>query len=273
MDERRKDDIVHTRVFNSRIGTLGLAALLAVAAAAIVLVYGSRSSDNGGGTGQVTVLVANQEIADFTPGNQIADGQMFRSEKFDRDLVADGAVSDPDQLKGLVARDTIYPGEQLTANQFQKSDTTSVAVKLDRDQRAVAFPVDEAQGMVDELQVGDHVDVVGTFDVIPVGPTGLPVAGAQQIQVTRTIAQDVLVLQVPDTSSSARSKDKVLTLAIPVDRVQHVIFAQERAEVYFVLRPPGSSKEIPAVIDDVASVLRGATGTPRTVLSKLTGGR
>src|SRR3954465_10355813 len=115
MDERRKDDIVHTRVFNSRIGTLGLAALLAVAAAAIVLVYGSRSSDNGGGTGQVTVLVANQEIADFTPGNQIADGQMFRSEKFDRDLVADGAVSDPDQLKGLVARDTIYPGEQLTA--------------------------------------------------------------------------------------------------------------------------------------------------------------
>jgi Flp pilus assembly protein CpaB len=262
---------VFGRVFNSRYGTIALAAILAIAAALVVLVYANRESETA--TGDVTVLVATQEISEFTPGSQVVDGNMYREQQLDRDLVADGAVSNPDQLDGLVARDTIYPGEQLTVNQFQKSDTTSVAVKLEDDQRAVAFPVEAAQGMVNELQPGDHVDVVGVFDVMPLGPTGLPVPGAQEVDVSTTLATDVLVLKVPDTSDTSSNKDDVLTLAIPINRVQHVVFAQERADVYFVLRPPGSTREVAPVIDDVSSVLAGVNGAPKRVVAKLTGGR
>jgi pilus assembly protein CpaB len=262
---------VFGRVFNSRYGTIGLAAILAIAAALVVLAYANRESEKT--TGDATVLVATQEISEFTPGGQVIDGNMYREQQLDRDLVADGAVTNPDQLEGLVARDTIYPGEQLTLNQFQKSDTTSVAVKLDDDQRAVAFPVEKAQGMVDELQPGDHVDVVGVFDVMPLTANGLPLAGAQEVQVSTTLATDVLVLRVPDTGDDTSNKDDVLTLAIPINRVQHVVFAQERADVYFVLRPPGTSKEVAPVIDDVGSVLAGVNGAPKSVVAKLTGGR
>ena len=52
----------------------------------------------------------------------------------------------------------------------------------------------------------------------------------------------------------------MLTLAINVGDVQHVVFAQQKGDIYFVLRPPGSSDDVRPVIDDVRSVLRGTSG-------------
>src|SRR6476660_5274444 len=155
-----------TRLLSTRFGALAVAALLAVAAVGIVLVYAHKyrsSVDNA--NGEVTVLVANRAIPQYTPGSQVVDGSMFSTRKVPADAAVDGAVSNPDQLKGLVARSDIYPGEQLTTNQFVKSNTTSPTVKLTPNQRAVAFPVDAASGLDGQVQAGDRVDVVATFDV------------------------------------------------------------------------------------------------------------
>src|SRR5205085_11414661 len=175
---------------------------LAIVAAAAVFVY-VRNYDASVKTahGQVTVLVATRTIAQFTPGNQVVDGQMFRESKVPADSLADGAITNPSTLKGLVARTDVYPGEQLTTNQFQRSQTTSVAVKLKPDQRAVGFPVDASSGLIGQVQAGDHVDVVANFDVVPVGPNGLPLTSGQPISLTRTIVQNALVLTAPVAST------------------------------------------------------------------------
>lgn len=260
------------RVLTTRTGALTLAITLAVAAALLVVAYvKGYQSDVNGRNGEVSVLVANQTIPQLTPGNQVIEATMFRTTTVPKGSLVDGAVTKPDQLKGLVARNDVYPGEQLTTNQFVKSDTTSVSVNLKPNQRAIDFPASPGQGLVGRLQVGDHVDVVANFDVVPIDPaTGLPRVGGQSIPVTKTIAHDVLVLGVPDTSSSDsgsaatadQAKNSVLTLAINVADVQHVVFAQEKGDIYFVLRPPGSSDEVTPVIDDVRSVLRGTRGDP-----------
>jgi pilus assembly protein CpaB len=254
------------RALTTRTGALTLAIILAAAAALMVFVYvkGYQSDVNGRGT-EVSVLVANQTIPQLTPGNQVVEATMYRTTTVPKSSLVDGAVTNPDQLKGLVARNDVYPGEQLTTNQFVKSDTNSVAVNLKPNQRAIDFPAEPGQGLVGRLQVGDHVDVVANFEVVPIDPaTGLPRQGGQSIPVTKTIAKDVLVLGVPDTSDSSTSatqaKDAVLTLAINVSDVQHVVFAQQQGDIYFVLRPPGSSDDVRPVIDDVRSVLRGTSG-------------
>ena len=155
-----------TRLLSTRFGALAVAALLAVAAVGIVLVYAHKyRSSVDSANGEVTVLVANRAITQYTPGSQVVDGSMFSTRQVPADAAVDGAVSNPDQLKGLVARSDIYPGEQLTTNQFVKSNTTSPTVKLTPSQRAVAFPVDAASGLVGQVQAGDRVDVVATFDV------------------------------------------------------------------------------------------------------------
>jgi pilus assembly protein CpaB len=252
------------RVLSTRTGALALAIILAAAAALLVVVYvKGYQSDVNGRSNEVSVLVANQTIPQLTPGNQVVEAMMYRESTVPKSSLVDGAVTDRDQLKGLVARNDVYPGEQLTTNQFVKSDTNSVSVNLKPNQRAIDFPAEPGQGLVGRLQVGDHVDVVASFEVVPIDPsTGLPRQGGQSIPVTKTIAKDALVLSVPATSdtSSTQAKDPVLTLAIHVDDVQHVVFAQEKGDIYFVLRPPGSSDDVKPVIDDVRSVLRGTNG-------------
>ena len=255
------------RVMTTRTGALTLAIILAAAAALLVVVYvKGYQSDVNGRSDEVSVLVANQTIPQLTPGNQVVEATMYRTTTVPKSSLVDGAVTNPDQLKGLVARNDVYPGEQLTTNQFVKSDTNSVAVNLKPNQRAIDFPATPGAGLVGRLQVGDHVDVVANFDVVPVDPaTGLPRQGGQSIPVTKTIAHNVLVLGVPDASttesvSSNQAKNSVLTLAVNVGDVQHVVFAQEKGDIYFVLRPPGSSDDVRPVIDDVRSVLRGTNG-------------
>jgi pilus assembly protein CpaB len=262
-----------TRVFTSRIGAFGVAGVLAVAAAALVLVYlANHDSSLQSSNGKTTVLVATRTIPQFTPGNQVVDGQMFRESSVSRDALADGAITDPDQLKGLVARNDVYPGEQLTTNQFQRSDTTNVAVKLKPDQRAVGFPVDPASGLIGQLQAGDHVDVVATFDVLPLGKNGLPLTGGQAIPLTRTIVSDALVLTAPQPSTGGpqgggdSAHGPSLTLAISTDDVNRVMFAQQKGAVWFVLRPPGSSQDVGANVVDVDAVLRGVSSARTNVL-------
>ena len=187
---------------------------------------------------------------------------MFREDKVSADAVADGAITDADQLKGMVARNDVYPGEQLTTNQFQRSDTTNVAVKLEPDQRAIAFPVDPASGLIGQLQSGDHVDVVATFDVLPVGKNGVPLTGAQAIPLTRTIVSNALVLTAPEPNGTTSHGDSAhgpsLTLAVDADHVNPILFAQQKGSVWFAVRPPGSH-DIGTEVVDVDAVLRGVT--------------
>ncbi len=265
-----------TRLLSTRFGALAVAALLAVAAVGIVLVYAHKyrsSVDNA--NGDVTVLVANRAITQYTPGSQVVDGSMFSSREVPADAAVDGAVSNPDQLKGLVARSDIYPGEQLTTNQFVKSSTTSPTVKLAPDQRAVGFPVDPASGLVGQVQAGDHVDVVATFDVTPVGANGLPLTGGQPIALTKTIVSDALVLNAPAAPSStdAGHSNPVLTLAIDVNDVQRALFAQEKGTIWFALRPPGSAENIKPTVLDVGAVLRGSGAAHGPVLRVTGAGR
>ena len=258
-----------TRLSSSRLGALAMAGVLAVAAALVVVVYAHnyRSSvDNNSST--VQVLVATRTIPEFTPGTQVVDGRMYRIQSISRDAVADGAITNADDLKGKVARNDIYPGEQLTENQFTTSTTTSVAVKLAPDQRAVAFPVDTAQGLVGEVQTGDHVDVVSSFDVLPLGPNGLPLTGGQAITLTKTIVSNALVLSAPSdtTTPGTTNHSPMITLAIDNADVNAVMFAQDKGSIWFTLRPPGTAEDVGPGIVDVGAVLRGSNHASAPVL-------
>jgi Flp pilus assembly protein CpaB len=259
---------VSTRLLSTRFGALVIAIALAAAAALVVLVYVHSYKSNIESQGaQVKILVATQTVPQFTPGNQIVDGKMYRVDTVSAGSLADGAISDPAQLKGLVARNDIYPGAQLTTNQFQKSDTTSIAVKLQPDQRAMAFPVDNATGMIGQVQAGDHVDVLDTCDVIPVASNGLSLPGAVAIPVTSVIATNVLVLRAPDDPNvsgaklSSTNSDPVLTLALSNEVVSRTAFAGSKCKLFFALRPPGSASELPKAPITVGNLLRGTNNS------------
>ena len=114
--------------------------------------------------------------------------------------VESGALTDPGALTGKVTSTTIVPGQQLTEGDFSSASANAVLLKLNGYQRAVAVPLSASQGLVGNLEVGDHVDVIAGFHVQPVDRFGQPLGTGQAHPVVVTLIQDAPVLSVPSST-------------------------------------------------------------------------
>ncbi|MDH4104213.1 MAG: SAF domain-containing protein [Myxococcales bacterium] len=99
---------------------LGVAAV-ALAAAIVLVVYLDRYRAGyyvGPDNAPPPVLVAKQFIPAGTPGTLIATGPMYRPTTLPEKEREDGAISDPQYLRGRVSAVDISPGQQFTASDF-----------------------------------------------------------------------------------------------------------------------------------------------------------
>src|SRR5262249_22258821 len=138
--------------------------------------------------GNTPVFVASGYIPKGTPVSVIASGSLMSRTTVPSNHVVVGAISDPSVLKGEVAAQAIYPGQQLTPADFTTA-TVTTASQLTGNERAIAISVDSAHGMVGFVQAGDHVDVMSDAGSGRVGAGGVS-----------TLAQNVLVLSAPSGS-------------------------------------------------------------------------
>ncbi len=138
------------------------------------------------GESQVTVLVAAKDIPVDTQGSEIVAGKWLTEETVARRQVVPGAVSSQAQLRGLIATEPIYAGEQITARRFGTPSERGVRAQLKGTQRAIEITGDAHQLMAGTLRAGDHVDVVGTWQ-----------RNQNNDRVSRVIIRDSLVLAAP----------------------------------------------------------------------------
>jgi Flp pilus assembly protein CpaB len=111
------------------------------------------------GEGQVTVLVAKQDIPEGTTGGDAA--KMLTSVDVPRRAVAPGAITKPDQIANLVATRKTLQGEQVTTRSFGSQAELGVRAQLKGTMRAVEMWGDSTQLLAGTLRAGDHVDFVG----------------------------------------------------------------------------------------------------------------
>jgi Flp pilus assembly protein CpaB len=168
----------------------------------------------------------------------LGEAGLYEQTTVPRDELAEGAIADPTALKGRVAVEAIYPGEQLTTAVFSASPTDSIGHKLTENQRAIAVPVDSAHGLVGNIQAGDHVDVVGSYLV---DRNGVRVA------VVRTILQDVLVLDAPEEAAGAAvgpaNSTSRVTLRMTDEQAADVAFTADNGKVWVTLRPTAGAQQ------------------------------
>src|SRR5215210_775821 len=156
------------KLLSTRRGSIYLAAIAALLAGAVILVYLNQYRDElrTGGT-PVTVLVARRTIPRGTSADVIASRRLFTATTLRESQLREGAISDVASLRGKVATAEIYEGAQLTASDFS-SDGASVASTLTERERVVSVPLDSAHGLSGQLSEGDRVDVYAGFSVIPI---------------------------------------------------------------------------------------------------------
>jgi Flp pilus assembly protein CpaB len=238
-------------MLSTREGSIILAVGAALLAGILLLVFASQYRNHvDEDAAPTSVLVARNLIPKGSSGDVVASDKLVTSTSFKGSQVKEGAVTDPAALKGRVAARDIYPGQQVTVGDFTTGGTT-VAAKLTGAERAVSIPVDQAHGLVGQVQTGDHVDVLAGF-----GQGG---SGSDR-PTLRTLIDDVTVLATPSGdggSGGVGEGASNIILRVNSDEATKLAFTADNGKVWIVLRPPtGASKTKPSAVS-LQSLLAG----------------
>ena len=205
-------------------GSFTLAAVLALVAAAALLVFLREYKDDLTGSDPAQVFVAKSVIAKGTPGDVIAGQQLYRLEKVEKSALEDGAITDPDDIAGKVVGKEINPGHQLQSSDFESGRTAQA--QLSGFQRAMSVPLDASRGLVEDVEAGDRVDVVVTYDNATNGP-----------QAAKVAASNVLVLAMNEGEGGINDDETTATLRVNDNDAAAIAAAVDGGSVWLVLRP------------------------------------
>lgn len=142
------------------------------------------------GEEHVTVFVAARDIPAGTSGADAVAQGLVSHKSITRTGVVPGAVSNTNQITGLVATQQIFAGEQITTLRFSQSAVQGIQGQLKGTQRGYQVHGDPNQLLAGTLRAGDHVDLIATF----AGP------------VTRTVLRNIYVLQASTSTADAATK-------------------------------------------------------------------
>jgi pilus assembly protein CpaB len=224
---------------------VALAALAAILTSAYVVNY-KRHVQRG--EGKVTVLVAARDIPAGTSGADVVDQKMLKEQTVPRKSVVAGAISSPSQLAQYVATQDVFEGEQVSTRRFSPPTEQGIRAQIKGTQRAYQLPGDSNQLLAGTIQAGDHVDVVGTWEI------------ADDEIVSRVILRNLLVLRAAAGTETAKvttpgSGGESVQLRVTDAQSNKLIWIQKNGvhdgeAYYLMLRPPANSLDSRNVLQD-----------------------
>ena len=98
-----------------------VAALLSLLAGAALLVFLRQYREDVTSSDRARVVVAASLVPKGTPGDVVLEKRMYRIARVRSDDVREGAVTDPNDLKGQAVTSDVFPGHQLTLGDLNEA--------------------------------------------------------------------------------------------------------------------------------------------------------
>ena len=222
------ENIMSSKLFRTRQGTILLGVVAAVLAAIALIVYLNhyRSSVNATG-GTISVLVAKSTIPQSTSGEVIASSDLYTIKTVAKSDAQAGAFTDPSELSGQATSQSIPKGQQLTTSYFTAGQTGIIS-NIPPKQRAVVIPLDSPGQVGNQIVPGNSVDVYALIT---------PASGSP---VVKEILQNMYVLNT--------TSDGNVTLRATPKEAGQLIYASGNDKIWLTLRPPrGLGKKSPTI--------------------------
>jgi pilus assembly protein CpaB len=217
----------------ARKGILATVAVVIAAVGALLVFMYARGADAraSADVAQKQVLVVTAQV---DPGEKVADA--IAAGKFDlaavpSTAVLPGALTDTASITDQVATTTIYAGEQIIAEKFSASGTSSPLL-IAKNEMAVSLELTDPDRVAGFLAPGASVALY-VSDVNPEAPS------------TRLLLEKVTVLGVglTTTATSAAADDAatetaattILTLSVDQEDAGKVVYASKHGVVTFAL--------------------------------------
>jgi Flp pilus assembly protein CpaB len=138
--------------------------VLAVAAAGALLAYTAHVRDSANaGTNAIEVIVATHEVPVGTTIDQAQSKGYLSYQTVRQSDLADGAITNFSAISGQVITEALYTGDQLTVNRVGEPKSQTAAYRVTGNFRAVRVPFNPNSGLLSDLQVNDHVDVMTSY--------------------------------------------------------------------------------------------------------------
>lgn len=183
---------------------------------------------------EVPVIVAK---VDIPPKSKITS-EMVEEIRVPAAYMQPNAMQDRKSVVGIIAREQIVAGEQITERRLVlESKSVGFTGLIPRDKRAVTLSVSDVSGVAGFVKAGDYVDVLVTFDQNEVGDNA-----------SQLVLQNILVLAAnketgsgPVENSGKDKKDAVkgnsVTLAVSPQESAQLALMDEKGKVRLALRP------------------------------------
>jgi pilus assembly protein CpaB len=182
-----------------------------------------------------SVVVAAAPI----PARTVVTPAMVRIQELPAEAVHPSALRSPSDVVGKIVKTPLTADEQvLSTKLFLQRDESGLAFMVPDGMRAVSVAFNEVIGSGGLLLPGDHVDVIGVFEIklpqpttAPVAPTAVPtqvVAGpifehdnqaafpqldGSQTTIATTVLQDVPVLAIAQRLEGQDTRDNATRIA------------------------------------------------------------
>ena len=233
-----------------------IAAVLAIAAVALTLIYVSNSKSKDSATSPTfhTVLVAARDIPVGTTGVQLAHSGWLTTARVPSNAVASGAIEDKTTLATLVAIQPTYHGEQIVARRFGTSQQEGVVSTLHGQLRVFELPGDSHQLLAGIVRQGNRVDVVGSV----LKPEG------SQTHYGVIAVRNLLVVKAPSGILAAVARAASIDLQLTSAQAQKLFWIEKNADWSLLLRPVGSPVERVERAGDGSDARRGRKCTLTT---------
>jgi Flp pilus assembly protein CpaB len=254
-----------------RVRNIGIAVALAIVAALLTSFYVTNYKRHvQRGEDHVTVLVAKHDIPVGTAGSDAVG--MVSATEVPRRSVVPGSVSNTDEIKGLVASQETFAGEQITTQRFSPVAQTGVEGQLRGNLRAFQVQGDQNQLLAGTLKNNDHVDLVAAVTVHTNG---------NDVVFSRVVLRDLKVLQAPSgpapgsklTGSADQTSSTLLAMTDSQAQKFQLVLANgsnsSSANWHLELRPVTHAADSPDHLDSVNTVLSdGLSRGARRVLGQ-----
>lgn len=199
--------------------------------AASLLAYGYLKAAEGPVAGKratVPVVVAKKPIEARTR----LQADMLTVQRVPQEFAWRGSLASVDQAAGRVTAVPLAAGEPVLKSALALAeDKSALAFHVPPGFRAVTIAVNELTGVAGRLQVGDRVDLVGTF--------AKDVAGESKAIL---LMEDIKVLALgradaTDMKDKATGGYRSVTVAVKPEQAVLLALAAERGHVQAILRP------------------------------------
>jgi pilus assembly protein CpaB len=216
------------KIFGGR-GAVYAAIALGMLTSYIAWRYVDQASQGGQAVQLTPVIVAAMDV----PAREILTYDMLTIQQMPVQAVHPQAARSYDEIVGKVARSSFAHGEQILSSKvfLQRADS-GLAFMVPDGMRAVSVGFTEVIGSGGMVSPGDHVDIIGVFEMKVPGPTSTstatattprpvpnsdtavyaPGSGNETVSVATMVLQDVSILAIAQRLEGEEPRSSAFTL-------------------------------------------------------------